>query len=97
MAKKNVVKNLISQLAENVKEENKTLDQIISGIMKDVEIWIKENKKEVFDDYLKYNEIVSNKVDIIRNMDYKTLLDVVKMLDFTNKSVVIMKSNETTE
>ena len=46
MAKKSVVKNLISQLAENVKEENKTLDQIISGIMKDVEIWIKENKKE---------------------------------------------------
>ena len=53
MAKKNVVKNLISQLAENVKEENKTLDQIISGIMKDVEIWIKENKKE-YDEHSEY-------------------------------------------
>ena len=96
---KDLLKEIESELAEL------SFDEESFNRMK--KVWIANEVKMIddidstvhnlFDDYLKYNEIVSNKVDIIRNMDYKTLLDVVKMLDFTNKSVVIMKSNETTE
>lgn len=46
----------------------------------------------LFDDYLKYGEIIDNKIEVIKKMDFKVLLDVFKSLDFTNKSVVIMKN-----
>lgn len=49
----------------------------------------------VFDDYLKYGEVVANKVEMIRQLDFKVLNDVYKSLDFNNKSVVIMRNIET--
>ena len=51
----------------------------------------------LFDDYLKYGEIINNKVDIIREMNFEKLVDVYKKLDFNNRSVVIMKDEKTSE
>ena len=49
----------------------------------------------LFDDLLKYNEVITNKIDVIRNLDYNTMIDVFNDLDFNNKSVVIMRNIET--
>ena len=49
----------------------------------------------LFDDLLKYNEVITNKVDVIRSLDYKTMIDIYNTLDFNNKSVVIMRNIET--
>ena len=49
----------------------------------------------LFDDYLKYNKIITDKIDIIRGLDFDTMKKVFESLDFTNRSVVIMKNIET--
>ena len=49
----------------------------------------------IFDDYLKYGEVISDKIDIIRNMSFDKLNEVIKNVDFNNKAVVIMKNLET--
>ena len=51
----------------------------------------------LFDDYLKYGEIINNKVDVIREMSFEKLVDVYKKSDFNNRSVVIMKDEKTSE
>ena len=95
------------ELLKEIEKELEELEFDEESFNRMKKVWIANEVKMIddidstvhnlFDDYLKYGEIISNKVDVIRNMDYKTLLDVVKSLDFTNRSVVIMKSNETTE
>ena len=47
--------------------------------------------------YLKYGEVINNKVDVIREMNFEKLVDVYKKLDFNNRSVVIMKDEKTSE
>ena len=49
----------------------------------------------IFDDYLKYGEVISDKIDVIRNMSFDKLNEVIKNVDFNNKAVVIMKNLET--
>lgn len=49
----------------------------------------------IFDDYLKYGRVISNKVDIIRGLEFDKLVEVFGKLDFSNKAVVIMKNIET--
>ena len=49
----------------------------------------------VFDDYLKYGEVIADKIETIRELKFDNLMRIVEKLDFTNKAVVIMKNLET--
>lgn len=101
MASSEHPKDLLKEIENELNELN--VDEESFNRMK--KVWIANEVKMIddidstvhnlFDDYLKYGEIISNKVDVIRSLDYKTLLDVIKMLDFNNRSVVIMKNKET--
>ena len=47
--------------------------------------------RNIFDYYLKYGEVIGNKVDLIRSLEFDRLKEIYKMIDFNNKAVVIMK------
>ena len=49
----------------------------------------------IFEDYLKYGEVVADKINIIRELEFDKLQEVFKKLDFNNKAVVVMKNMET--
>jgi hypothetical protein len=44
-------------------------------------------------DELESGEIEDNYYDRIKKLDYKTLIDILNRIDFTNKSVIIMEKN----
>ena len=44
----------------------------------------------VFDDIIKYNRIIPDRIEIIRDMNLKTLEKLLKELDLKNISVVKM-------
>ena len=46
----------------------------------------------MFDDIIKYNKIIPNRVDLIRNMDIKVLEKLIKEIDFKNTSIIKMIS-----
>lgn len=45
-----------------------------------------------FDDIIKYNKIITNRLELIKKMNINKLNDLVKEIDFTNTSVVKMLS-----
>ena len=49
----------------------------------------------LLDDYLKYGRVFDDKIEVIRNLDFNTLVSVFEKLDFSNKSVLIMKREKT--
>lgn len=49
----------------------------------------------IFEDYLKYGEVVADKINIIRELEFDKLQEVFKKIDFNNKAVVVMKNMET--
>ena len=47
MAKrKEVEKSMLTEVSKKIKKDNKTVDELIDKIMKEVEIWVKEHKKD---------------------------------------------------
>ena len=45
----------------------------------------------LYDDILKYNDIIPNKLEVIRNMDIKTINKILKQVDWKNISIVKME------
>ena len=94
-------KELLSEIEKEIKSFQ--FDEASFERMK--KVWIANEVKmiddidstvhNIFDDYLKYRKIISNKVDIIRSLSFEKLKEVFELLDFSNKAVVIMKSGET--
>lgn len=89
---------LLSEIESEL--EDVCLDEDSFNRMK--KVWIANEVKMIddidstvhntFDDFLKYGEVVSNKIDIIRSMEFDTLKAVFEKLDFNNKAVVVMKA-----
>ncbi len=48
----------------------------------------------VFTDVAEYNEYKNNKIEDIRSLSYETMLEVMKRLNFDNKSVLIICPKE---
>ena len=48
----------------------------------------------VVDDLINYHEVITNYVELIKNMNITTMREVIKSLNFTNKSIVRIISNE---
>ena len=55
---------------------------------------INDAVSNLYDDIIKYKEIIPNKIDIIRKLKMKTLKEIIKEIDFNNTSTVIMISNK---
>ena len=101
MASSDNPKELLDEIENEI--NNVSFDEESFNRMK--KVWIANEVKMIddidstvhnlFDDLLKYNEVITNKVDVIRSLDYKTMIDIYNTLDFNNKSVVIMRNIET--
>lgn len=101
MASSDNPKELLSEIEYEIK--NFSFDEDSFNRMK--KVWIANEVKmiddidstvhNIFDDYLKYGDVISNKIDIIRGLDFDILKEVFDKLDFSNKAVVIMKNMET--
>ena len=93
------------ELLKEVENELKMFEFDEESFNRMKKVWIANEVKMIddvdstvhnlFDDYLKYGEVVSNKVDMIRSMDFDEMRNVFERLDFNNRSVVIMKNIET--
>ncbi len=100
MASSDCPKELLHEIEEEVKNYSFTEDDFER--MK--KVWIANEVRmiddidstvqNVFNEYLKYDRVLSEKIDLIKKMDYKTLLKVYEMIDFENKSVVVMRKEE---
>ena len=101
MASSDNPKELLDEIENEI--NNVSFDEESFNRMK--KVWIANEVKMIddidstvhnlFDDLLKYNEVITNKIDVIRSLDYKTMIDIYNTLDFNNKSVVIMRNIET--
>lgn len=96
--------NRPEELIKAIKKElfNHELDEAMFHRMK--KVWIANEVKmadyidstvnNIYDDMIRYHRVIPNKVDVIRNMDMKTLEKIVSAIDFHNLAVVTMKPDE---
>ena len=78
----------------NVKVDEESFNRIkkvwISREIKTVDN-IEDEADNIYYDILKYKKIIPNKIDIIKNMKFKVLKDIIKKVDFKNYSIVKME------
>ena len=55
---------------------------------------IEDTADNLYYDILKYKKVIPNKIDLIKNMKYKVLKDLIKKIDFENYSVVKMEASK---
>ena len=55
---------------------------------------IEDASDNLYYDILKYKKVIPNKIDIIKNMKYKVLKDLVKKIDFKNYCIVEMEASK---
>ena len=48
----------------------------------------------IFEDIINYKKVIYNKIDIIRNLEYKKLLELSNGLNLDNKSIVVYVPKE---
>lgn len=83
----------VNKVLDDVEIDEETFNRIkkvwIAGEVKiydNVELTV----NNTYDDILKYKKIIPNRLEVIRNMNYKTLKEIIKSIDFNNKSIVKM-------
>ena len=87
-------------LEKEIKKELKELKLFEKDFERIQKVWIANEVRMIdnidatvnncYEDILKYHEIISNKIDFIRKMKYKTLKELVSKIDFQNTSIVKM-------
>jgi len=94
----------VDKLLEEVKKElnNISIDEEAFNRMK--KVWIANEVKMIdnidatvnnlSDDLIKYNKVVDNKIECIRNMKIEEVRKIIKKIDFSNISVVKMLEKE---
>ncbi len=88
------------KLLEEIKYELKNLSITEKTFERIKKVWIASEVKmidnidstvnNIFDDIIRYNRVIPNKIDLIRNMKLKTLEKLIKELDLKNISIVKM-------
>ena len=82
---------------ENIKIDEESFNRIkkvwIAREIKGIDN-IEESVDTLYYEIVKYNKIIPNKIDIIKNMKFKVLKDLIKNIDFSNYSIVKMKTNK---
>lgn len=91
-------------LVGEIEEELKNIDISKDDIERMKKVWIANEVKmidsiettvsNVIDDNIRYSRIVDDKVSLIRKMNKQRLDQLVKTLDFTNRSKVILLPNK---
>jgi len=88
-----LINEIISEF-NNVKIDEESFNRIkkvwISREIKMVDN-IEEEADNIYYDVLKYKKIIPNKIDIIKNMKFKVLKDIIKNVNFKNYSIVKME------
>ena len=90
----------INKLEEEIKYELSNLSISLKSFERIKKVWIANEVKMIdninstvsnyYDDILKYKKIISNKIEIIRNMDIEKLNKLISLIDFNNMSIVKM-------
>ena len=52
---------------------------------------IEDEADNLYYNILKYRKIIPNKIEIIKNMKFRILKDMIKKIDFNNYSIVKME------
>lgn len=55
---------------------------------------IEDTADNIYYEVLKYGKVIPNKIDIIKNMKFKVLKDLIKKIDFNNYSIVKMETSK---
>ena len=88
-----LIDEVISEF-NNVKVDEESFDRIkkvwISREIKMIDN-IEEAADNLYYDILKYKKVIPNKIDIIKNMKFKVLKDIIKKINFKNYSIVKME------
>ena len=100
MASSDNPKQLLNEINKEI--NNFSFDEVSFNRMK--KVWIANEVKmiddvdctvrNIFDDYLKYGEVIENKVELIRSLEFDVLKDIYKQIDFDNKAVVVMNESK---
>ncbi len=91
------------KLKKEVLEEFKNKSILESAFNRIKKVWIANEVRMIdniddtvgnlYDDIIKYKDIIPNKIDIIKNLKLKTMNDIVERIDFNNISIVTMLPN----
>lgn len=86
LSQKTVTKNNFERLKKVwIANETKIVDNI------------EKMESNLFDDIINYNNIVPNRVELIRKMDIKMMNTIIQNLDLTHRSIIKMLSKEEKE
>ena len=90
------------KLIEEVKKVLEKIDIDEASFNRIKKVWTSREIKSIdsiddtvdnmYHDILNYKKIIPNKLDIIKNMKYKTLKDLIKKINFKNISIVTMNN-----
>ncbi len=56
--------------------------------------YIDSTVRNIYDDYLKYEKVIPDKISIIRNLKLEEINKIVKKIDFNNKAIIKMMPNK---
>ena len=89
--------DLVNETISDIKISNAELERI-------KRVWIASEIRmidsveltvdNIYSDLIMYDQVYSNRIELIHNMNIKTLNKVIKNLDLTNKSLVMILPNE---
>lgn len=91
------------KLIEDVKSELSNITINEKSFERIKKVWIANEVKmidnidatvnNIYDDIIKYKQIIPNKLEIIRNLELEKLNEIIKQIDFNNISIVKMLNN----
>jgi len=94
----------VERLLTEIKKELKNIEIKEEDFNRIKKVWIANEVRiidnidatvsNLYDDILKYHQIIPNKIEMIKNMKLKTLKDLISKIDFQNTSVVKMISKK---
>ena len=93
---KEILKNIKEALEESeISEEefNRHKKVLVANYIMDSDN-VQNIADEIISDYINYDKIIDNKIDIIKNMKYKEFVKLRKEINFNNNSTVVLKNND---
>lgn len=86
------IKNVLANISITEQEFNRLKKVWISNEVKMIDN-INATVSNVYDDIIKYQEIIPNRLDLIKNLKLSILEELINKIDFENTSDVIMTKN----
>ena len=80
----------------NIEDFNRAIKVYIASKIKD-SCYIDNISSNIYEDLINYKKVIYNKTELVRNLDYNTMLDISKCIDINNKSIVCYVPKEDKE